>query len=580
MTCISTIRWIVAGVSCLAGISGTAHANPLLDLLSGNDPRSRHERTMRELDERCKRLIDWAGSARMTGPVPSPQPIANARDARRVTASGSKALQGGTPGQHPMLSLFADAVFKPAFGRSFDELSPSQRLTIHSDVFVGCQRSPTYGGAAQRIAGTLGAPFADVGSAARPGTLNATQVTDWLQRSRAAPDEVQTMLREMQALPSDASSWPVYVDGRVRLQASIDLLAPVDAAAAAETLRTTGQRLAAPAAAAALAQASGDDDPARALPALQRAHQALDSIAAAAPGADLQAMRTQLDQRRGQVIRAALAQERSRVEALPATAAGLEAGAAWYSELQRRYGADGLRGEADFAALLREFRLRRDRQLADAQPAWEHQLRQARSADDVNRVVARALPLPDDAQSSAGLALRQAARSRQDELYKTQVLGAQAQAPRPARGVPTQTAPPAPRAEMSANAEPTAAEMYDVLQAKFNGIARTMRDMNNQCQRGGARTTNPADAITCLGVMAGGAGGMGEAMRITRFEKLGCAPASGRPGWTCDYVLGVGGGGTAAMGSMMGQLMGRGGISSARFLRTSSGWVAIFNEKS
>jgi hypothetical protein len=65
----------------------------------------------------------------------------------------------------------------------------------------------------------------------------------------------------------------------------------------------------------------------------------------------------------------------------------------------------------------------------------------------------------------------------------------------------------------------------------------------------------------------------------TSPRKLCCGRASGKPGFVCDYMIGVSGGITAAMGLSVAAMYGRGGAAQARFLKIKKGWTVFFGEK-
>lgn len=93
------------------------------------------------------------------------------------------------------------------------------------------------------------------------------------------------------------------------------------------------------------------------------------------------------------------------------------------------------------------------------------------------------------------------------------------------------------------------------------------------------RSVSSASAVVCLSMMMAGSAGADEPLRITKFEKLGCERASGKPGYVCDYLLATSGRVQQAGGAMLAQIAGRGGAVQARFLKTRDGWIAFWGER-
>jgi hypothetical protein len=137
---------------------------------------------------------------------------------------------------------------------------------------------------------------------------------------------------------------------------------------------------------------------------------------------------------------------------------------------------------------------------------------------------------------------------------------------------------PTTQQERPARGEPTESEMYDLLRAKFAAVAEQIQEMKSSC-RGGYSQNDPGKAVLCLMGGLGGVAGADEPLKITRFEKLGCERANGKPGYVCDYLIATSGRMHDALGPSMAAIAGRGGAGQARFLQSSSGWIAFFGEK-
>jgi hypothetical protein len=118
--------------------------------------------------------------------------------------------------------------------------------------------------------------------------------------------------------------------------------------------------------------------------------------------------------------------------------------------------------------------------------------------------------------------------------------------------------------------EPTAEEMLFAVKAKFDQINDELSSTFGRCQRREFQN-DPLMAMQCLTIIAAGGGGEFK-VRMTRFEKLGCALGLNRSGFICDYVLGFESNSPFLQGRM-GELMGAGSVSQGRFLKLADGWA-------
>lgn len=389
-------------LAAMAG-SGAASAQGVRDLLNSLLPSPRQvqqaqrEAEEKRADEKCRALVDWAGS------VPG-------------SNSNVQAQPGGDP--HPAHRLFADAAFKPVFGKNYDELSPSERVQIHNERFVACQRSRVFGPAVQQLSVTLALPFQGSwapGMGARIPALSTEQVTEAVRRFRTASAGVRNQLGELAALPPDARSWAAFTARRPLIEAAMRWQPAAEQSATQAGLAQVGRRLATAALAATQGQAMTLPDAASSLAPLRAATDQLREFEEFVPGPEVQAARSALQNRREAVLRRAVAAERTRWQSLGNSVAALPAGAAWYQEMQTRYD-DETRREAAFTALLADFRSQRDVQLATGQPAWASQLRASIGSAEVAGVLASVLRVPGDAESAAGQALRQVALAREEGI--------------------------------------------------------------------------------------------------------------------------------------------------------------------
>lgn len=290
--------------------------------------------------------------------------------------------------------------------------------------------------------------------------------------------------------------------------------------------------------------------------------------------------------------------EHARIEALGTGLVGLERGVAYSNEIEPRYRKYIRVGPIN--ALWEEFISKRHAMIEASRPELSRRIGQTWDEASLKLLVAKYIPFGLDQQTAAGTALLTRVAEQTDEIEKRRILGPSAVAsasPKggaagkggagstggkggaPAKGgkapavVEDDDAP-----EPLAKGEPSESVMYDMVKQRFDSQAAKIRETNEMCEQG-PRGNDPLGAIACLGVMATKGIGGGEAIKITKFEKLGCDRASGKPGFICDYMISISGGVTRAMGPTMNAIYGSGGAAQARFLKTKSSWIVFFGEK-
>lgn len=116
--------------------------------------------------------------------------------------------------------------------------------------------------------------------------------------------------------------------------------------------------------------------------------------------------------------------------------------------------------------------------------------------------------------------------------------------------------------------EPSEDVIRALVQARFDRKANKIQRMASSCQNGQAGALG---AMLCLSVAPLAAMGGAEPLHIDRLRKLGCAPASGKAGYVCDYLIET----SHPIDQMFGGLVDRNGAGQARFLESADGWVMI-----
>lgn len=404
---------------------------------------------------------------------------------------------------------------------------------------------------------------------------------DGVKAIRAAHAEVRTALAQLRALKPDDEGLRRYRELAAPSERLSAFLGEEPRSGYRQALQVAYQQVAQPVLASrsreAIAQAKGYDG----LLALSQLQGEIGRDAASSRTAAGSAGE-QLRAKQAAIARELVAQERARVDALGQGLVGLERGVQWHQDYRARY--EKLTGSApELREMLAHFEQRRGVLLEAAQPELSSRITQARSDRELDELTARYLPLDSDKRSVAGTALLTRVAESRDELHKRGVLGgrevAAADARAPAAAAQPAAAPPktAPVAERVAAGEPTESDMYDLIKQRLDNAAAEVRNMAAEC-KGGFNQNDPAKAMLCLAGGIGTHAGAGEAMKITRFEKLGCERASGKPGYLCDYLVATSGGAARGMGASMERLIGRGGAGQARFLKTRDGWIGFFGE--
>ena len=138
-------------------------------------------------------------------------------------------------------------------------------------------------------------------------------------------------------------------------------------------------------------------------------------------------------------------------------------------------------------------------------------------------------------------------------------------------------------AAQAAQAEPTEREMRAAIEGKFGNVNANANSLAERCNnREYQRSGDQMLAMQCLqyaivgGVTNGGRDVRAPQFNITRFEKIACEKAQGKPGYLCDYVMGFGSN-MAANSPMLEGTMRNGSAAQARFIKRDGGWIALDN---
>lgn len=463
--------------------------------------------------------------------------------------------------------LLQDQYFVPVFGQPFEKLSGEERQALSR----GNQDCPVIVDARGRQIGDK-MLFSRVYQAG-----NHPRYVAGVVQIRNAHAEADKIIPALVSLGPDASGlqrFRTLAEDRAKIGS---LLAGERFQAWEQAYRQAFQRVAAPMHFDAMRQARKGREPVETLVAMNTARKAYQDDARLADAtADLPPDLAKLHE---SLVSSVIADERKRIDGLGEGLPALEKGIEWRHDYQRRLsGVDGR-----MASLLQHFQAHRAGVLAAAQPAIAALIASAGSPAELNLVKSRYLPYASDLSGPVGGDLASRIEAKRTDLHKQSVLAASGyqDRPRPEQPRSASDVPANDRATSSATGEPTQGEMYDVFQARAGAINAEIDDLVNRCNRREfkAGSGDPLMAMQCLqltfagGLADGGRNIAGPRVSIARFEKVGCAPAGNAPGYRCDYRIG-----TDVQGQLpdsVRRLFRSGEMNTARFVRTSQGWVVV-----
>ena len=273
--------------------------------------------------------------------------------------------------------------------------------------------------------------------------------------------------------------------------------------------------------------------------------------------------------------------ERQRVDALGTGLVGLERGVQWSTEFNSRYREmfPYLKGSS---AALRYFQDKRLALMGGAYQDLVQRISSARSNVEIEEISRRYL-LREDFTTVPGSAVATAITNQRAELEKRAVLGRRLEEERAAlarkdaapTGSRASAASAAPAAARGGDlGEPSEETMFELVKAQVDAVSKGPQAEG--CDSRERMRNDPGLALLCMGAaMNRSANSTHGPMRITKFEKLGCAK-SRVSGYSCEYILGLTGGSISAMGAM-GGIVSKGEVVRRRFVQTQNGWL-MFNE--
>ncbi len=494
----------------------------------------------------CKRLKEWVGSAPMGA-------AANHR-------------AGG-----PTMQLISDELFAPIFGKTYDQLTMDDFQRFQQSTRPACQKE----GSLTPIEWQM---VLSVWNASQQQRL-APQ----LVKRRSDQQAFMASLDELNRLGPTQEDFTRLKDIQQRGQAYLPNATPEQQQEFRTRIQAAQQRVIEPVQSqrieAAISQAQGIAG----YQSLARLRQEIDQPGQALPASH--PARQQLNLAIGQLSDGLATDAEKSIHGLPPGTAGLEASAKWLRELDRQWSNTPGGIPVNVDGVRRRLLDNRPTALQSSRNDIQAQIRRANGPSEPEAILSRYL-LDSERSSASGAELVATAQQRLEAIERSAAIQ---------RGGGGRDLPPAdaddeddtPRKKGSKNStlargEPSEEVMYDLLKSRFDGRAKRIQDIQDRCsgvQPGGNQMGAAMDTIMCLGMLPQKAMQTDQAVRIVSFRKLGCAKASGKPGYVCDYIAKTSHPIHQSMGSIMGGLMDSAGAGQGRFLNAGDKWIAYFGEK-
>jgi hypothetical protein len=448
------------------------------------------------------------------------------------------------------IPLFGEPTFSKYFDAPYESLDATSLKIIAAETWRPCLNSSQY---RSRI--NLGAVFLlPAWSAMGSHATSRSRLLPALAKLRESRVTIAQNERALEALPADAVGYDHAKDIVRSTVPSLTQVWPTERTAFTAKANAQVSRLAAPFLAAKIdpliASASGYDGAVQLKHAPQQYRELWDAVSA-----DQRiAYQSQLDSKYAAVLKPLLATEHSEMVLVTTAAKSLPDGAQWFATYNSRY-MQAL-GGPDVEALATSFRQRRDTQLAAALPGLKQRVSAAKSSTELSSLMGECCSLPQDRQASGFSAVQEvadqksAAFSQHDAAVARSNAKAHAldteyeQGGRPLGSVtPGGSAPQQGRLsgldKRSPDGGPSASEMYDALQGKFDQMNQEKRDIQKKCAN--VNSNSPQDpmlGMQCLqNMLFKSQGNYDQQAHITGLKRLECSKAMGKPGYICDYVV-------------------------------------------
>jgi hypothetical protein len=486
--------------------------------------------------------------------------------------------------QNRAMNLFLDEEFVPVFGKTLERMQDPERQQMMLLV-RRCADQQTDRGDHFMYQNTLQWPF-----------RVAADAISLLAYRRTLRQQKQQLLQELPALPANGQSTQRVATLRDAELKTYEVLWPSEYRALTKAVETAAVRLAAPGLESwvntVIAGASGHEGLASVMAARRRLTGARPTTAGtptarplpnrpgggSAPSSSSEAFLTdaspeartaaeaKLRAKAEALVAQLVAEERAKLSALGSGADALQAGTVWYARFNTAF--------ADFQSdpavrdALAAFETRRKQDLAAGGDAVLARVNQAQTAPQVSAVTAGYLGVPSDRSDPAAAKILSAAAAREKTLAT-----AAARAEVEARSVTNFCKTLKADDVTAGSGEPSTRDMCMALADQYDGVNDTIRDRKAACERGDYKN-NPALGMQCLGLCAGTFGTCDVSFSLTRFQKIACEKAQGKPGFVCDFVVRFSAS-NAQMQQMLATVGGSGSVTQGRFVKAAGGWIKL-----
>ena len=479
-----------------------------------------------------------------------------------------RAIGTVTPGIAYEAWLFQDALFVPAFGTRYDQVSSelAERLKAAG---TDCKAPPN----------AKGQQVADSGLFRRAFTYPYDErFRRGVASIRARVAESERITEQLKAIPPGQGAADRFLQLAAQRQMIGSFLLPGARSSFDTTFRDTYQRVVAPAQSEELQQVARD---ARGIEGLRTVAVQRERVrAAAAVVGAAPTLPDSFTRKFDSLVAEVEAAERQRIDALGDGIQALELGVVW----RKQYDAEIGKLDPKLAALRGYFQQRRAALLEQSRPQLVAAISATRSEQELGALMNRYLPLPGDQDGEAGAPLGRAAAEHRSRLHQDAVLarnGPASEAPQSARSVAA--APRTPESAVAPSAgEPSEREMLAAFQRQIDALNEYYASTIAQCNRREYRagSGDPMLAMQCLTIGAGS--GLRDGGRnfntpttaVSRFQKIACEKAEGKPGYFCDYVAGI----QSTMTNIppsFDKMIRNGEMRQGRFVRQGTGWLIL-----
>jgi hypothetical protein len=459
-----------------------------------------------------------------------------------------------------VISLFADPSFTALFGKPYDAMTKQERSAIARDRIQFCLNSPQFKNRFTWEHVVLPRPFL-----LETGDFSHAEVAQAVVANRHARQTLPKAIAALKELPPAPDSYDRAMAMAEKGNHDFAGLWPSEFRAFTEAVGQARHRLAPALLASRLDRAIGAADDYAGAVTLKNVLAANQELLEQVDPALRQSQTARVQNKLHTLLENLLASERASVDALGADLPSLAAGKQWHQDFNTHYAA--VFSDPAVNDLLIRFADSRRRTLAAMNAELMALIGKADSPGAVQSITDRYLDLSIDRSVAAGQAVLSAAEARREKLLvATAALENQYGSPAEPDIVDTADSP-------GDSKRPTAHEMYEAVKAQVAAINGSLQSTAKACLGGGYRN-DPLLAMQCLSLCGGSGGTCKVGVTLTRFERLGCAPAAGKAGFMCDYIVGFSTHGTTVPASLA-QILGGGQLTQARFLPRGKAWIII-----